>query len=482
MYSYRKFYIGGEWVDPFDPHPCEIVDPTTEAAFATVSMGSAADVDRAVDAARRAFPEYSRSTSVERIAMFARILEVYRSRVSDLANIIAMEMGSPTSARVQTLGPIDHLKQAIDVLRDYQFERSIGSSIVRREAIGVCGLISPWNWPIQTPVTKIAYALAAGCTVVFKPSEYSPLSAIVLAEIMHEAGVPNGVFNLVNGDGSQVGAAMCRHPGIDMISFTGSTRAGILVAEAAAGTVKRVAQELGGKSANIVLPDANLEAAARWNIARGLFNSGQSCHAPSRILVHQSQLDTVVGYMIQEAEKARIGDPKNEATTMGPVVNRQQFERIQRYIELGLDEGARLVCGGLGRPAGLERGYFVKPTIFAHVHPTMTIAREEIFGPVLAVIPYITEADAISIANETAYGLGGYVFTSSREKGLAVSRELRAGRIFFNGAPGSVSAPMGGYKQSGNGREMGIFGLEEYLEVKAMFGFDEEAALLPSVG
>ncbi len=481
MEQYRKFYIGGEWSEPSSLQTVQLIDPATETAFATVSMGNATDVDRAVAAARRAFADFSLSSAAERIAMFDRILAAYVARQSELADVIAREMGSPKSATVQTLGPIEHWKEAARVLGEYSFERRIGTSIIRREPIGVCGLISPWNWPLQTPVTKIAFALAAGCTIVFKPSEYSPLSAIVLAEILDEAGVPEGVFNLVNGDGVLVGGALCSHPEVDMISFTGSTRAGSLVAAAAAGTVKRVAQELGGKSANVVLPDADLEAAARWNIARGFFNAGQSCHAPSRILVHRSQVDEITGHLAREAAKVKIGDPRDALTTMGPVVNRIQFERIQRYIQIGIKEGAQLVCGGPGRPEGIERGYFVRPTVFSGVTPTMTIAREEIFGPVLAVIPYDSEEEAIAIANGTAYGLGGYVFCSDRERGLAVSRRLRAGRVFFNGAPGSVVAPMGGYKQSGNGREMGIFGLEEYLEVKAMFGFDEEAAALPPI-
>jgi aldehyde dehydrogenase (NAD+) len=481
MEQHRKFYIGGKWAEPAGPQTVQVVDPTTEAAFATVGMGTAKDVDRAVTAARKAFADFSASSVAERIALLERILAAYAARQSDLANVIAREMGSPKSATVQTQGPIDHWKEAARVLRDYSFEHRIGGSIVRREAIGVCGLISPWNWPVQTPVTKIAYALAAGCTVVFKPSEYSPLSAIVLAEILDDAGVPEGVFNLVIGDGPQVGEALCRHPEVDMISFTGSTRAGILVAAAGASTVKRVSQELGGKSANVVLRDADLEAAARWNIARGFFNAGQSCHAPSRILVHRSQMDQFASHLAREAARVKIGDPRDLETTMGPVVNRTQFERIQRYIQTGIDEGARLICGGVGRPEGFERGYFVKPTVFSDVTQTMTIAREEIFGPVLAVLPYDDEEEAVTIANETPYGLGGYVFSSDRERGLDVCRRLRAGRIFFNGAAGSVAAPMGGYKQSGNGREMGVFGLEEYLEVKAMFGFDREAAALPSI-
>ena len=476
-----KFYIDGEWVDPIVPGSLPVVDPTTEEAFATVSVGSAADVDRAVTAARRAFASFGNSSAAERIVLFERILEAYDARREQLADLIAREIGAPKSATVQTLGPMDHLRQAIRLLKEYRFEKRIAGAIIRREAIGVCGLISPWNWPIQTPVTKVASALAAGCTVVLKPSEYSPLSGIMLADILHEAGVPNGVFNLVNGDGRGVGEALCRHPDVDMISFTGSTRAGILVAEAAAPTVKRVAQELGGKSANIVLPDADLRAAARWNVVRGFFNSGQSCHAPSRMLVHESQVDELVGYLAEEAASIRIGDPKDERTTMGPLVSQAQFERVQRYIQLGINEGARLVCGGMGRPSGIERGHFARPTVFSHVDPDMTIAREEIFGPVLSVIPYANKEQAIEIANMTPYGLGGYVFSSSREKGLAVSRVLRAGRIFFNGAAGSVAAPMGGYKQSGNGREMGVFGLEEFLEAKSIFGFDAEAQRMPAL-
>ena len=481
MEHHRKFYIGGKWIEPAGSQTVQVIDPTTEAAFATVGMGNTKDADRAVTAARKAFADFSASSVAERIALLERILAAYAARQSDLADVIAREMGSPKSAAVQTQGPIDHWKQAARVLRDYSFEHRIGESIVRREAIGVCGLISPWNWPVQTPVTKIAYALAAGCTVVFKPSEYSPLSAIVLAEILDDAGVPEGVFNLVIGDGPQVGEALCRHPEVDMISFTGSTRAGILVAAAGASTVKRVSQELGGKSANVVLRDADLEAAARWNIARGFFNAGQSCHAPSRILVHRSQMDQLASHLAREAARVKIGDPRDSETTMGPVVNRTQFERIQRYIQTGIDEGGRVICGGVGRPEGFERGYFVKPTVFSDVTQKMTIAREEIFGPVLAVLPYDDEEEAVTIANETPYGLGGYVFSSDRERGLDVCRRLRAGRIFFNGAAGSVAAPMGGYKQSGNGREMGVFGLEEYLEVKAMFGFDREAAALPSI-
>ncbi len=482
MKSYPKYYIDGAWGDSSPQHRSSLIDPTTEEAFATVGMCDEGDLDRAVSAARRAFVDYGVSSISDRIGMFERIVEVYTARRAELADLIAREMGSPRSVPVQTMGPIDHFRQAISLLKEYRFEKSIGDTIIRREPVGVCGLITPWNWPVQTPVTKAAYALAAGCAVVIKPSEHSPLSTLFLAEVFHQAGVPKGVFNVVTGDGPLLGEAMCRHPGIDMISFTGSTRAGVLVARAAAPTVKRVAQELGGKSANIIFPDADLAAAARWNVGRGFFNSGQSCHAPSRVLVHVDQVEQVVAHMVAEAAKIRIGDPSDGATTMGPVVNAAQFDRIQAYIRKGIDEGARLVLGGVGRPDGLERGYFVKPTIFADVTPDMTIAREEIFGPVLSIMSYSSEGEAVELANDSPYGLGAYLFTRSREKGLDASRRLRAGRVFFNGAAGSVAAPMGGYKQSGNGREMGIFGLEEYLEVKSIFGFPDDAAALEPIG
>ncbi len=471
MRQHGKFYIDGKWVEPASSTWFELINPATEEPFATVAMGGADDVDRAVAAARRALPPFSATSKNERVALLERIIRSYEKRLPDLRQAVAEEMGSPVSATVQVMGPIDHFKQAIITLRDYEFNRKIGNTFVRREPIGVCGLISPWNWPIQTPAMKLAYAIAAGCTSVLKPSEYSPLSAILLAEILHEAGVPKGVVNLVNGDGLVVGHAISSHPDVDFVSFTGSTRAGIEVARAAAPTVKRVAQELGGKSANIVLPDADLEAAARWNVTRGMFNSGQSCHAPSRMLVHESQIQKAIGLLIDEASKLRPGPPLDPQTTLGPLVNKAQFERVQRYIQIGIGEGARVCAGGLGRPAGMERGYFAKPTIFADVRPGMRIAQEEIFGPVLAVMPYSSEDEAIAIANGTPFGLGAYLFTTSPEKARSVGEGLRAGRVFLNGAPSNSASPMGGYKQSGNGREMGVFGFEEYLETKALFGF-----------
>jgi aldehyde dehydrogenase (NAD+) len=480
MRHYGSHYIDGRWQQPANAGQKQLVDPYTEAPFATVvAGGSAADVDQAVAAAREAFQTFSETSLDERIALIDRIISAYEERVSELAEIMAQEVGIPVSARAQVTGPIGHMKVARDLLRTYPFETQLADTIVRREPIGVCALISPWNWPVQTPVIKAIYGLAAGCTVVLKPSDASPVSGIILAEIFEKAGVPHGVFNLVIGRGSEVGAALSSHPDVDMISFTGSTAAGARVGEAAARTVKRVSLELGGKSANIVLTDADLEKAARWNIQRCFFNAGQSCHAPSRMLVHERQLEEVIPYLIDEASHYKLGDPRDPATTMGPVVNRAQYDNIQRYIQIGIDEGARLLCGGAGKPEGRNQGFFVKPTVFADVTPDMTIAREEIFGPVLAVIPYSTEADALRIANDSPYGLGGYVFGKDRSKAYEFASRLRAGRICFNGAATNSVTPMGGYKQSGIGRSMGRVGLEEYLEIKSVYGFEEEARSLP---
>ena len=475
MRHYGQFYINGQWVDPVEDRRIDLVNPANEEIFATVAIGSATDVDRAVAAARAALPAFSATSPTERQALLRRIIESYRKREADLARVIVQEMGAPVSVNIHVTGPVGLFEDNIKLLETYPFESVEDGTLLRREAIGVCGLITPWNWPVQAIVVKLASALAAGCTIVLKPSEYSPLCAIILAEILHDAGTPPGVFNLVNGDGPGVGTAIAAHPDIDMVSFTGSTRAGILVAEAAAPSVKRVTQELGGKSANIVLPDADLESAARWSVSRAFFNSSQSCHCPSRILVPRDRMEEFVGYMADEARKFHVGDPSDPATTMGPVVNRSQFNRIQAYIQSALDEGATLVTGGPGRPAGLERGFYVQPTVFADVRPDMTIAREEIFGPVLAVIPYDSEDEALAIANNTEYGLGAYLFTNDSIAARRIGQTMRAGRVFLNGDAGNMSAPMGGYRKSGNGRELGRFGLEEYLEVKAMFGYQATA-------
>lgn len=480
MKHYGNLYIDGMWVEPSNAGRKSLIDPFTETGFASVVTGGGAEeVNQAVVAARRAFLTFSQSTPLERAELIDRIIARYEERADEIADIMAQEVGIPVSARAQTIGPIGHMKVARDLLKTYHFEKHLGGTIIRREPIGVCALISPWNWPVQTPVIKAIYGLAAGCTVILKPSDASPVSAVILAEIFEKAGVPKGIFNLVIGRGREVGAALASHPDIDMISFTGSTQAGAQVGEAAARTIKRVSLELGGKSANIVLEDADLEAAARWNIQRCFFNTGQSCHAPSRMLVHESRMDTVVSYLVDEVGRYRLGDPRDPQTTMGPVVNRAQFDSIQRHIQIGIDEGARLACGGTGKPEGRNQGFFVRPTVFADVSPEMTIAKEEIFGPVLAVIPYKTEEQALEIANDSIYGLGGYVFGGDRRKAYAFASGLRAGRICFNGAATNSLTPMGGYKQSGIGRSMGSIGLEEYLEIKSVYGFDEEASHLP---
>ncbi|KHK59518.1 aldehyde dehydrogenase [Burkholderia sp. A9] len=472
MRSYDKIYIDGQWVEPTVSETWTLINPATERPFATVALGGTEDVERAVRAARAAFPSFSATTKEARLALLARIIERFSAREAELAAAVTEELGTPVSQKIHTTAALASFKQAVATLRDYAFETRLDGNLVRREPIGVCALITAWNWPIQLIATKLAYALAAGCTTILKPSEFTPVSAILLTEILDEAGVPKGVFNLVNGNGPVVGNALSRHMDVDLVSFTGSTRAGILVAEAAAPSVKRVCQELGGKSANIVLDDADLRTAAEWNITRAFTNSGQSCHAPTRILVHERQRDTFLEMLRVEAGKVRVGNPLDESVTMGPVVNRSQYERIQNYIRIGLEEGATLVTGGPGLPAGLSSGYFIKPTVFADVKPEMRIAQEEIFGPVLVVMTYSSDDEAIEIANGTEYGLGGYVFSASKERGRAIGSRIRAGRVFFNGVASNPAAPMGGYKRSGNGREMGVFGIEEYLEVKAMLGFD----------
>jgi aldehyde dehydrogenase (NAD+) len=471
MQHYGQFYIDGAWVDPIASTPFQLVNPSTEEVYGTVALGSRDDVHAAVAAAKRALPAFSTQSKEERIALLSHIIEVYTARQDDLMAALTLEMGAPCRLTQQTGAGLAALKQAVETLKTYEFEEDQGTYILRREPIGVAGLITPWNWPVQLICNKLASAFAAGCTVVLKPSEFTPVSAIVFAEIMHEAGVHAGAFNLVNGDGPIVGNAISAHDDIGVVSFTGSTRAGILVAEAAANSVKRVTQELGGKSANLILPDGDIAAAAEYNVTRGYSNSGQSCHSPTRILVEESKLEELLGHLKDSVAKhILVGDPTDPATTHGPVVNRAQFDRIQSYIQSAINEGGRLVCGGPGRPKGLDRGFFVQPTIFA-VTPDMTIANEEIFGMVTSVMTYKTVEEAIALANDTEYGLGAYVFGADRAQALDVCRQLQAGRVFYNGCAASAVAPMGGYKKSGNGREMGVFGMEEYLETKAILGF-----------
>lgn len=465
-------YVNGAWILPSDV--CRpVVNPATGKEIAQVSMGTADTVNSAVQAARAAFVEFSDWTVEARIALLERISAAYEKRIPDLAEAITAEMGSPISfsRAVQAASPLKHFAEMIAVLKKYRFESEIGEfSILRREPVGVCGLITAWNWPVTLIATKVAPALAAGCTTILKPSEYTPISAGIVVEILDGAGVPAGVFNLINGDGPTVGAAMSKHPGIDLISLTGSKRAGQAVMEDAGETIKRIVLELGGKSANIILPDAELESAVRAGVARCLLNAGQSCQAPSRMLVHRSQIDTVLQIAKEHAEAIVIGPPDDVETQMGPLANAAQFEKVQGLIAKAIEEGATLVCGGPGRPDEQPNGYYVRPTIFSDVQPSMAIAQQEVFGPVLSIMTYESEDEAIALANSTSYGLAGYVQSSSSENARRVARRIRAGRIYINGAPSDRGAPMGGYRQSGLGREHGIFGFEEFLEIKSMIG------------
>jgi aldehyde dehydrogenase (NAD+) len=470
--EYLEFYIDGRWVPPVSPKTLDVIDPATEKPFARISVGSAADVDRAVAAARRAFETFGYTSREERVALLEKIIEAYQARLSDIAETISREMGAPLSLATAAHAPsgIGHLKHALGVLKTYEFVEDKGTTRIVREPVGVVGMITPWNWPMNQIMCKVAPALAAGCTMVLKPSEVAPLSGILAAEVLHAAGVPAGVFNLVNGEGPVVGAAMSAHPGIDMMSFTGSTRAGIQVAKAAADTVKRVSQELGGKSANIILDDADFGKMVKIGVRTCFNNSGQSCNAPTRMLVPKARLAEAVAIARETAAGVVVGDPKSEKTTIGPVVSELQFDKVQRLIKQGIAEGAELVTGGPGRPEGLDHGYYVKPTVFSNVRNDMTIAREEIFGPVLSILPYETEDDAIRIANDTPYGLSGYVSSGNPERALRVASRLRTGNVHVNGATVDYAAPFGGYKQSGNGREWGEYGFEEFLEAKAIMG------------
>ncbi|MCA1335598.1 aldehyde dehydrogenase family protein [Pseudooceanicola marinus] len=472
MTHWGEFYIGGVWVAPLSDTTGPVVNPATGEEIARVAWGTAADVDRAVAAARAAFPAWAATPVAERVALLRRIADVFKARKAELEQAVTAEMGSPAdlSDWMQTDSSVIYFNQAADTAEGFAFEQPHGTTRLRYEPIGVAGLITPWNWPLNQIVTKLGPALAAGCTVVLKPSEISPLSALILAEVLAEAGVPAGVFNLVNGSGPEVGAAIAAHPGVDMVSFTGSTRAGVEIARTAAPTVKRVHQELGGKSANIVLPDADLDLALVDGVGRIFINSGQSCIAPSRMLIPRERQEEIEARLLAEVAKVRIGDPTDRTTTMGPVANAAQWDRVQGFIARGIEEGARLLCGGPGLPEGVNRGFYVRPTIFADVTNDMTIARQEIFGPVLSVLTYDSLDEAVQIANDSDYGLAGYVYGRDLDRAEAVARRIRAGRIFINNPPFDFSAPFGGYKQSGNGRELGVFGLTDFLEVKAMLG------------
>lgn len=470
MREYLKFYIDGQWVDPVQPAFLDVENPATEAVAGRIAIGSAADVDRAVTAARRAFDSWSRTSRAERLDLLRAILAEYERRHGDIAAAITEEMGAPAALAggFQSGLGHGHLTTAIEILETFEFEEQRGPTRIVREPIGVCGLITPWNWPVNQIAVKVFPALAVGSVVILKPSEVSPFSAQILAEIIHAAGAPAGVFNLIQGDGPGVGAAISAHPDIDMVSFTGSTRAGVEIARAAAPSVKRVAQELGGKSASIILDDADLARNVAGGVAGMMGNSGQTCSAPSRMLVPAARMDEAIAAARAAAAEITVGDP-NGNFAIGPVVSRVQFDKIQALIRQGIDEGAELIAGGPGRPDGLERGYYVKPTVFARVRNDMIIAREEIFGPVLTILGYDGVDHAVAIANDSEYGLAGYVSGADVEQAREVARRIRAGWIVINGAF-DWRAPFGGYKKSGNGREWGEFGFHEYLETKAIVG------------
>jgi aldehyde dehydrogenase (NAD+) len=469
-----RLYVGGEWIKPATQGRSTLVDPSTEEPVAEIALGSASDVAAAVAAARRAFATWSVSSAGSRAVLLDRVHGLILERAEVFAQAISLEMGAATAFARSTQVPVaaEHIRVARDNARSYTFVTHRGDMAIVREAIGVCGLMTPWNWPLYQITAKVGPALAAGCTVVLKPSELSPLSALLFAEVMHDAGIPPGVFNLVSGSGPEVGAALSSHPDVDMISITGSTRAGVLVAQAAAPTVKRVAQELGGKSPNLILPDADLARAVPAGVASAFRNVGQSCSAPTRMIVPRERLEEVERIACEAASSFVVGDPCSPQTTHGPVANRAQFNRVQEMIGIGIAEGARLVCGGLGRPEDLSRGFYCRPTIFSAVQPQMQIAQEEIFGPVLVLIAYDSVDEAVEIANGTVYGLGAHVQGKDLGAARAVAARIRSGQVHINYPAWSPHAPFGGYKRSGNGREYGIEGLEEYLETKAILGFE----------
>ncbi|MBB4006595.1 aldehyde dehydrogenase family protein [Allorhizobium taibaishanense] len=474
MSNHLKFFIDGAWVDPVHPAVLDVIDPSTEEAYTQISVGTKADVDKAVAAAKRAFASFSQWPVAERLALLNRILDEYNRRYEDIAQAVSREMGAPLSfARdSQAWAGRAHMEATIAGLETFKFSEQRRGTMVVKEPIGVCALITPWNWPLNQIVCKVAPALAAGCTVVLKPSEIAPISGIVFSEVMEAAGVPQGVYNMVSGNGPDVGQVMAGHPDVDMVSFTGSTRAGIIVAKTAAETVKRVAQELGGKSANIVLPDADFETAVRKGVQGCFGNSGQSCDAPTRMLVPADRHDEALAHAKAEAETFVTGDPRGDETQLGPVVSQIQYDKIQRLIEAGIKEGAVLVTGGLGRPEGLNRGYYIRPTVFGNVSNDMTIAREEIFGPVLSILPYKDEAEAVEIANDTVYGLAAYVQSTNIEHARDVAKKMRAGSVYLNYPDWDTFAPFGGYKQSGNGREYADWAIHDFLEIKGVVGWE----------
>jgi aldehyde dehydrogenase (NAD+) len=473
MSNHLKFFIDGAWVEPAIPVALDVIDPSTEEAYTRIALGSRADVDKAVTAARAAFPAFSQWSKEERLALLRRILAEYERRYEDIARAVSQEMGAPIAfAREAQAGAgKGHMIATIEALEAYEFSERRGTTMVVKEPIGVCALITPWNWPLNQIVCKVAPAIAAGCTMILKPSEIAPISGIIFAEVMEAAGTPKGVFNLVNGTGPDVGQVMAGHPDVDMVSFTGSTRAGVIVAKTAADTVKRVAQELGGKSPNIILGDAEFERAVADGVTACFGNSGQSCDAPTRMLVPAKRHDEALQVAKAAAEKLKTGDPRADGVDLGPVVSKTQFDKIQRLIEAGIAEGATLVTGGPGRPENLNRGYYIRPTVFGNVTNDMTIAREEIFGPVLSILSYETEEQAIEIANDTPYGLAAYVQSGDLTHARTVAARLRAGSVFINYPEWDLFAPFGGFKQSGNGREYADWAIHDFLEIKGIVGY-----------
>eukprot|EP00105_Crassostrea_gigas_P014263 XP_011430866.1 PREDICTED: uncharacterized protein LOC105330695 [Crassostrea gigas] len=467
-----KFYINGEWVNPISTDTIAVVNPATEEVFTNIAAGNSEDVDAAVAAAKAAFPSFSQTSKEERVALLEKVIEVYKTRMGDIAAAVTSEMGAPSGLANGAQAPagLGHVMATLKALKNHEFEEVMGTTTVVQEPVGVCAFITPWNWPLNQIMTKVAPALATGCTMVLKPSEVAPLNALIVAEVLHDAGVPAGVFNLVNGNGLDVGVPLTSHTDVDMVSFTGSTRAGVSVAENAAPTVKRVTQELGGKSANVILDDVDVAAVVGRDMFGMCMNTGQSCNAGSRMLVPNAMMDEAIAVAKATAESIPVGDPTAEGIAVGPVVSEAQFLKIQALIQKGIDEGATLVTGGVGRPDGLDKGFFVKPTVFANVTNDMTIAREEIFGPVITILGYGSEEEAIEIANDTEYGLSGYVSSADHDRAVSVARQLRTGMVHVNGAGGDINAPFGGYKRSGNGREWGLHGMLEFVETKSIFG------------
>lgn len=472
MHNLKKFYINGQWVEPNGSDVLDVFNPATDEVVSQICLGTQVDVDTAVDAAVLAFESFSKTDKAERIALLERIVECYAARAEELAIATTEEMGAPIgfSRQAQVMAGLGHIKVALSVLKKTDFNEVMGSTTVVKEPIGVCGMITPWNWPLNQITCKVAPAIAAGCTMVLKPSEVAPRTAHIFAEILDEAGVPAGVFNLVDGDGPVVGAALSAHPKLDLISFTGSTEAGKLVSIAAAENLKKVSLELGGKSANIILDDADFAKVIKRSVKGVMGNTGQSCNAQTRLLVPEDRLAETIEIAQAAAQSVRTGDPMAEDTAMGPVVSQLQWQRVQALIQKGIDEGAELIAGGVGLPDGLDKGCYVQPTVFAGVTPEMTIAREEIFGPVVSIMTYKSEEEAIAIANDSIYGLSGSVYSADLERAKGVAAQMRTGMVHLNGAPADAKAPFGGYKQSGNGREWGRYGMEEFMETKALMG------------